>query len=234
MSANAEKILVVDDSSDIREVIGLMLTTEGYRVTAAADGQSALQTLKTDADFDLVVLDIMLPDMTGIEVCEKLRLFSSVPVLFLTALSDDENKMNAYATGGDDYIVKPFSATELRMKIASLLRRYNVYKGKENNGDEIRIQSLFIRLTDNTVLKDGTPVQLTDKEFAILRFLLENRGRVVSAQELFEGVWNEKYLNTSANSIMVHMMNLRRKIEEDSNVPKIIRTVWGRGYTVDG
>ncbi|MBQ3086833.1 MAG: response regulator transcription factor [Clostridia bacterium] len=234
MSANAEKILVVDDSSDIREVIGVMLTSEGYRVTAVADGTGALQALESDPDFDLVVLDIMLPDMTGIDVCEKLRRFSSVPVLFLTALSGEDDKISAYATGGDDYIVKPFSATELRMKIASLLRRYNVYKGKENNGDEIRIQSLFIRLNDGTVMKDGVNVPLTDKEFAILKFLLENRGRAVSAEELFEGVWNAKYLNTSANSIMVHIMNLRRKIEDDPNTPKVVRTVWGRGYTVDG
>lgn len=234
MPANAEKILVVDDSSDIREVISVLLEGEGYRVTSVADGQSALDALEKDPDLDLVVLDIMLPDMTGIEICEKLRHFSSVPVLFLTALSGDEDKIKAYATGGDDYIVKPFAATELRMKVASLLRRYNVYKGKENAGDEIRIQSLLIRLSDNTVLRDGVPVQLTDKEFSILRYLTENRGRVISAQELFEGVWNDKYLNSSANSIMVHVMNLRRKIEDDPNTPKVVRTVWGRGYTVDG
>ena len=234
MAANAEKILVVDDSSDIREVIGLLLESEGYIVYSAADGSSALQILKDDKNLDLVVLDIMLPDMTGIEVCEKLRTFSSVPVLFLTALSEEDDKINAYATGGDDYIVKPFSSAELRMKVASLLRRYNVYKGKESAGDEIRIHSLLIRLRDNTVLRDGVSVPLTDKEFEILLYLTQNRGRVVSAQELFEGVWNDKYLNSSANSIMVHIMNLRRKIEDNPNTPKVVRTVWGRGYTVDG
>ena len=234
MAANAEKILVVDDSSDIREVIGLLLESEGYIVYSAADGSSALQILKDDKNLDLVVLDIMLPDMTGIEVCEKLRTFSSVPVLFLTALSEEDDKINAYATGGDDYIVKPFSSAELRMKVASLLRRYNVYKGKKSSGDEIRIHSLLIRLRDNTVLRDGVSVPLTDKEFEILLYLTQNRGRVVSAQELFEGVWNDKYLNSSANSIMVHIMNLRRKIEDNPNTPKVVRTVWGRGYTVDG
>ena len=234
MSANAEKILVVDDSTDIREVISVMLEGEGYRVTTAADGMSALNVLERDRNFDLIVLDIMLPDMTGIEVCEQLRRFSSVPVLFLTALSGDEDKIAAYAIGGDDYIVKPFSVTELRVKTASLLRRYNVYKGKENVGDEIRVHSLFVRLHDNTVMRDGVNIQLTDKEFSILRFLVKNRGRVVSTQELFEGVWHDKYLNSSANSIMVHIMNLRRKIEDDPNNPKVVRTVWGRGYTVDG
>lgn len=234
MPANAEKILVVDDSSDIREVISLLLTSEGYTVYTAADAASALAMLRNDPGMDLVVLDIMLPDQSGIEVCEQLRTFSSVPVLFLTALSGDDDKINAYATGGDDYIVKPFSSTELRMKVASLLRRYNVYKGKESTQDSLRVQSILIRTKDNTVLRDGVPVQLTEKEFAILRYLTENRGRVVSAQELFEGVWHDKYLNSSANSIMVHIMNLRRKIEDEPNIPKVIRTVWGRGYTIDG
>ncbi len=230
--ANGERILVVDDSKDIRDVIGIMLESEGYRVTLAADGRSALDNLHRCNDFDLVLLDIMLPDINGISVCEELRRFSSVPVLFLTALSAEEDKVKAYATGGDDYIVKPFSATELRMKVSSLLRRYNVYKGKENSNDEIRVQSLFIRPLEGTVMRDNITISLTDKELAILLFLVKNRGNVVSTQELFEGVWNDKYLSTSANSVMVHIMNLRRKIEEDPNHPKVVRTVWGRGYTL--
>ncbi|MBQ6863961.1 MAG: response regulator transcription factor [Clostridia bacterium] len=226
------KILVVDDSSDIRDIIGIMLESEGYRVTFAADGLSAIRELHEQKDFDLVLLDIMLPDISGISVCNELRKFSSVPVLFLSALSGDEDKMNAYATGGDDYIVKPFSANELRMKVASMLRRYKVYKGKENTSDEIRVQSLFIRPKEGSVIRDNVQIALTDKELAILLFLVEKRGTVVSTQELFEGVWKDKYLSTSANSVMVHIMNLRRKIEEDPNHPKVVKTVWGRGYTL--
>lgn len=229
---NTEKILVVDDSSDIREIIGIMLESEGYQVTLVADGQSAIRAMYQQKDYDLVLLDIMLPDINGIAVCEEIRRFSSVPVLFLSALSADDDKIKAYATGGDDYIVKPFSATELRMKVASLLRRYNVYKGKENGNDEIRVQSLYIRPQEGSVVRDGVSIALTDKELAILLFLVENRGNVVSTQELFEGVWKDKYLSTSANSVMVHIMNLRRKIEEDPNHPKVVRTVWGRGYTL--
>lgn len=226
------KILVVDDSSDIRDIIGIMLESEGYRVTFAADGLSAIRELHEQKDFDLVLLDIMLPDISGISVCNELRKFSSVPVLFLSALSGDEDKMNAYATGGDDYIVKPFSANELRMKVASMLRRYKVYKGKENTSDEIRVQSLFIRPKEGSVIRDNVQIALTDKELAILLFLVEKSGTVVSTQELFEGVWKDKYLSTSANSVMVHIMNLRRKIEEDPNHPKVVKTVWGRGYTL--
>lgn len=229
---NTEKILVVDDSSDIREIIGIMLESEGYQVTLVADGQSAIRAMYQQKDYDLMLLDIMLPDINGIAVCEEIRRFSSVPVLFLSALSADDDKIKAYATGGDDYIVKPFSATELRMKVASLLRRYNVYKGKENGNDEIRVQSLYIRPQEGSVVRDGVSIALTDKELAILLFLVENRGNVVSTQELFEGVWKDKYLSTSANSVMVHIMNLRRKIEEDPNHPKVVRTVWGRGYTL--
>lgn len=228
------KILIVDDDPNIREVLTVLLGSEGYSVQQAENGESALEIVNGGVPLDLVILDIMMPGMSGVEVCTKIRETSSVPVLFLTAKSQEQDKVEAYNEGGDDYLVKPFSQTELLMKVKSLLRRYKEYYDKfppkvaETIGDNIAIDS-----KTRTALKGDRKIALTDKEYDILRYFMEHRGEIVENKDLYEGVWGEKYLPSAGNTIMVHVLNLRKKLEEDVNKPKIIKTVWGKGYRID-
>lgn len=229
------KILIVDDDPNIREVLSVLLGSEGYLVEQAEDGSSALEKVYRDKNIDLVILDIMMPGMDGVEVCGKIREKSKVPVLFLTAKSQDQDKVEAYTEGGDDYLVKPFSQTELLMKVKSLLRRYLEYQGdkpvsssKKTIGGNISIDA-----KTRTAVRDGKKIALTDKEYDILCYFMDHAGEVVGNKDLYEGVWGEKYLPSAANTIMVHVLNLRKKLEEDINSPKIIKTVWGKGYKLE-
>lgn len=227
------KILIVDDDPDIREVLSVLLGSEGYNVTTAEDGMTALEKLKKDKKIDLVILDIMMPGMSGVEVCEKIREISLIPVLFLTAKSQDQDKVEAYTGGGDDYLVKPFSQIELLMKVKSLLRRYKDYQGKGKSKAATLGNNISIDTKTRAAIKNGKKVPLTDKEYDILQYFMEHRGEIVENKALYEGVWGEKYLPTAGNTIMVHVLNLRKKLEEDVNKPKIIKTVWGKGYMVE-
>lgn len=227
------KILIVDDDPDIREVLSVLLGSEGYKVDAAEDGESALEKIKKDQKIDLVILDIMMPGMSGVEVCEELRKFSLVPVLFLTAKSQDQDKIDAYSGGGDDYLVKPFSQTELLMKIKSLLRRYKDYQVSKPAKAPTLGGNISINTKTRSAVKNGKKIPLTDKEYDILQYFMEHRGEIVENKALYEGVWGEKYLPSAGNTIMVHVLNLRKKLEEDVNKPKIIKTVWGKGYMVE-
>ena len=232
------KILIVDDDPNIREVLQVLLSSEGYDVTEAINGSMALEKVKGDSSFELVILDIMMPDMDGIEVCRKIRQISSVPVLFLTAKSQDRDKVQAYTTGGDDFMVKPFSQTELIMKIKSLIRRRNEYdkimtKATTNADSEVLAENVIVEVRTRSVRKNGKRINLTDKEFDILRYFMEHRGKVVKNQELYESVWDGIYTTSTANTIMVHVLNLRKKLEDDVSKPKIIKTVWGKGYRID-
>lgn len=228
-------ILIVDDNREIREVIHIMLQREGYKVFEAESGFEAINISK-ETNIDLFILDIMMPLMSGVDACKEIRKFSQAPVLFLTAKSHETDKSEAYQSGGDDYLVKPFSKAELLMKVTSLLRRYFIYKGKADTKAEkntIQISNIEIDAIKHTVKKDGISVTLTDKEFSILYFLVTNRGEIFNAQQIYESVWNEKYLPASNNTIMVHILNLRKKLEEDPNNPRLITTVWGKGYEID-
>lgn len=227
---NRSNILVVDDDADIRNVLRLLLQ-EDYTVSEASDGEGAIEYMRTHVDVDLVILDVMMPGLSGIEVCDKLREFSNAPVLFLTAKSAEKDRLAAYRSGGDDFLSKPFSAPELSAKVSSLLRRYKEYRGKPEAA--VAIENLEIDFSTHTVKNNGALLQLTDTEYAILEHLLRNRGTVVTTPELYEAVWKEKFLAGSGNTVMVHVLNLRRKVEETPSNPKIIRTVWGKGYQVD-
>ena len=223
-------ILIVDDDADIRNVLRLLLQ-ERYEVSEAADGSAAVEYLRGNPDTDLVILDVMMPGMNGYETCDALREFSNAPVLFLTAKSAQADRISAYSSGGDDFLSKPFSQEELLAKVGSLLRRYKEYRGKPEAA--LAIEDLEVDLSTRSVTSAGKPVLLTDTEYAILEYMLRNRGKTVTAQELYEAVWKEKFLPGSGNTVMVHVLNLRRKIEANPSSPKIIRTVWGKGYQID-
>ena len=228
--ADASRILIVDDDPDIRKVLRLLLS-ESYVVSEAPDGPSAVAYLQENPDTDLVVLDVMMPGMDGIQTCSKLREFSTAPVLFLTAKSAENDRVQAYESGGDDFLSKPFSQAELLAKVSSLLRRYKEYRGKP--ATVLTIDNLEVDFAAHSVKSNGKPVVLTDTEYAILEYLLQKRGTIVTAPELYEAVWGAKFLSGSGNTVMVHVLNVRRKIEAEPSKPKILRTVWGRGYQID-
>lgn len=229
------KILVVDDELEIRKVLKLLLEKAGYAVLTAGSGVAAVKAIEENTDIDLCIMDIMMPRMTGIEATERIRKLSDVPVLFLTAKSLESDKEAAYSSGGDDYLVKPFSSKELLMKVDALTRRYTSYKTKsENTGEMIRLYGgVLLNIDTREVMKNGVPVDVREKEIDVLIYLAKNRGRVISPRELYEAVWGEILLPSSSNTITVHILNLRRKLEDNPGSPKIVRTIWGRGYQID-
>ena len=221
------RILAVDDEPDLRSLLRILLTNKGYEVLEAASGQEAVELVRSEPRIDLVIMDIMMLGLNGIEACAEIRKFSTVPMLFLTAKSQLSDKTAAYASGGDDYLPKPFSQNELMLKVESLTRRYRVYKGKLEPST-----TLDVTLDERRccAVRNGQIIDLTDKEYAILRFFFQNRGKTVDVQTVYEGVWGEKFLPSSNNTVMVHILNLRKKLEPDPANPKLIRTVWGKGY----
>lgn len=229
------RILIVDDEAEIRQILKILLENSGYETIEASDGCIAVETVKNDKSIDLCIMDIMMPGMTGIEATEAIRAFSSVPVLFLTAKSLADDKMSAYSSGGDDYVVKPFSSAELLMKVDALTRRYNSYGAKADGpANEVHLASgITINLDTRAVTKNGESLDMRDKELDIFLYLVKNRGRVISSDELYENVWNEIPLASSGNNVTVHILNLRRKLEDSVGGQKVIRTVWGRGYQID-
>lgn len=228
--ADTSHILIVDDDPDIRKVLFFLLK-DNYFVEEASDGASAVEYIAAHPETDLVVLDVMMPGMTGYEACGKIRALSNAPILFLTAKSAEADMISAYGSGGDDFLSKPFSQGEFLAKVSSLLRRYKEYRGKP--AEALTIDGLEVDLETHSVKSSGREVMLTDTEYAILEHLLKNRGSTVTAAELYESVWKERFLPGSGNTVMVHVLNLRRKIEETPSAPKIIRTVWGKGYQID-
>lgn len=228
--ADTSHILIVDDDPDIRKVLFFLLK-DNYFVEEAADGAAAVEYIAAHPETDLVVLDVMMPGMSGYEACGKIRALSNAPILFLTAKSAEADMISAYGSVGDDFLSKPFSQGEFLAKVNSLLRRYKEYRGKP--AEALTIDGLEVDLETHSVKSSGKDVTLTDTEYAILEYLLKNRGSTVTAAELYESVWKERFLPGSGNTVMVHVLNLRRKIEETPSAPKIIRTVWGKGYQID-
>ncbi len=229
----AKIILVVEDEDDIREGIRILLSGEGYIVLEADCGKAALR--KMNGTVDLVILDIMLPDISGLRVCEEIRKSSNVPILFLTAKTGESDKTIGFNAGGDDYLSKPFSYAELTARVKALLRRYHVYRGKSQatniDMDSILISGrLKVSLNSNEVWKDGRPVDLTDIEYKILLLLIQSPQRIFSTNIIYENVWNEPYTYSANNTVMVHIKKLRTKIEDEPKNPKYIKNVWGKGY----
>ena len=221
------RILAVDDEPDLRSLLRILLKNKGYEVLEAASGREAVDKVRSEPRIDLVIMDIMMPGLSGVEACAEIRKFSTVPMLFLTAKSQLSDKAEAYASGGDDYLAKPFSQNELMMKVESLARRYRVYKGKVETAP---VLDIALDEERGCAIRSGQRIELTDKEFAILQFFFRNRGRTMDVRTVYEGVWGEKFLPSSNNTVMVHILNLRKKREADPANPKLIRTVWGKGY----
>ena len=231
MSSNV--IMIVEDDEAIREGIRILLGGEGYTVLEAASGEDALRNMN-DA-VDLVILDIMLPGISGLKVCEELRKTSNVPVLFLTAKSQESDKTIGLTAGGDDYLAKPFSYAELIARVKAQLRRYVVYRGKKQNLSMSTDQTLTsgrlkIALDRNEVWKDGEPLDLTEIEYKILALMMQHPQRIFSANVIYETVWNEMYTYSANSTIMVYIRKLRTKIEDDPQNPVYIKNVWGKGY----
>lgn len=231
--ADVKTIMIADDDSDIREVVRILLESEGFQVIEAKDGEEAIS--KISPLIDLYILDVMMPGKNGYQVCREIRMSSSSPVLFLTAKSQDGDKSMGFSSGGDDYLPKPFSYTELTARVKALIRRYFIYGGKNESVSEkvIAIRELVINKDACEVKMNGQEVVLTDIEYRMLLLMAENRRKVFSAQNLYESIWNEPYFYSCNNTIMVHIRNLRRKIEPDAENPVYIKTVWGKGYRID-
>lgn len=226
-------ILIIEDEAEIREGIRILLSSEEYQFLEAENGMKGLSML-TD-EIDLVILDIMMPGLDGLAVCQKIRDRSKVPILFLTAKSQEADIMLGLKIGGDDYLTKPFSYMELNARIRAILRRYCLYRGRESIGprsglDHLELMGIRISKTGNDVLLDGREINLTQKEYELLLALMEKPNRSVSAKVLYEQIWQEPYFYGASNTVMVHIRNLRQKIEENPSQPKYIETVWGKGY----
>lgn len=224
-------ILVVDDEPEIAELVDVHLTAEGYAVAKAGTAQEALKLLD-EKRFELVLLDIMMPGMDGFTACQEIRRRMNIPIIMLSARSEDIDKIVGLSAGADDYLTKPFNPLELIARVKSQLRRYlylNAPPPELREPSVISADGLEINPAEHSVTVYGQPVTLTHIEFEILLLLASNRGRVFSAEELFERVWKEKYYQSN-NTVMVHIRKIRERIEEDPRSPKFIITVWGVGY----
>ncbi len=229
------RILVVEDDKDIREGIEIYLKNQGYEVFQAANGKSGLEVLEQH-EIHLAIVDIMMPVMDGVTMLMKLRMMNyDFPVIMLSAKSEEVDKIMGLNMGADDYVTKPFTPLELIARVNSHLRRYSKYlsaiKGELANEHVYTIGGLELNEDTVEVSVDGEPVKLTPMEFKIVQLLIKNPGRVFSADEIYERVWNEKAINT--DTIMVHVRNIREKIELDPKNPKYLKVVWGVGYKID-
>ena len=228
MEAN---ILVVDDEPEIADLVTVHLRGENFQVFPCGTGREALEVLGQEK-IDLAVLDVMLPDISGLSLCAEIRRSWQFPILMLTAKTEDSDKITGLTVGADDYMTKPFSPLELVARVKAQLRRYTSYNNGEKEGEDVlNVSGLTINKTTHQCWLYDEPMSLTPIEFDILWLLCANRGRVISAEELFETVWGEKYLDRN-NTVMVHIRRLREKLGETSD-RKFIKTVWGVGYKVE-
>lgn len=229
-----ERILVVDDEREIADLLELYLKNDGYNVCKFHNGADALECIE-NTDIALAILDVMLPDIDGFQICRKIREKYYFPVIMLTAKIESGDKIMGLTLGADDYITKPFNSLEVVVRVKTQLRRYRKYNQPANSAEEQNeydIRGLVINNDSHKCTLFGKELQLTPIEFSILWYLCENRGRVVSSEELFEAVWKEKYFNSN-NTVMAHIGRLREKMHEPARNPKFIKTVWGVGYEIE-
>ena len=224
-------VLVVDDDREIVDSISIFLSGEGYKAIKAYDGIEALDAL-SENEVHLMILDIMMPKLDGIKTLMKLRESRNIPVILLSAKSEDADKIFGLTAGADDYVTKPFNPSELMARVKSQLRRYTTLGSIGKQNGEIVIDGLSVNTESITVKGDGEPVRLTPVEYKILELLVRNRGRVFSAEDIYSNVWNEQSA-VSDNTIAVHVRHIREKIEINPKEPKYLKVVWGIGYKID-
>lgn len=224
-------ILVVDDDREIVESISIFLSGENFAVLKAYNGIDALDIL-AENEVHLIILDIMMPQMDGIKTLMKLRESKNIPVILLSAKSEDSDKILGLTAGADDYVTKPFNPSELVARVKSQIRRYTSLGSIEKHKGEIVISGLYINTDNKTVKVDGEDVRLTPIEYKILELLAKNKGRVFSAEEIYQSVWNEDSI-VGDNTIAVHVRHIREKIEINPKEPKYLKVVWGIGYKID-
>ena len=229
-------ILIVDDEKEIRDLVDIYLKSDGYNTIKACDGIEAINILEEN-EIDLIILDVMMPNLNGIEACLKIREMKEMPIIMLSAKSEDIDKILGLNMGADDYLTKPFNPLELVARVKSQLRRFYKFGKKENasTGDDknvIQIEDLIINLETHEVLLGENILKLTPTEFDILSLLAQSRGKVFSIENIYESVWNQEFM-TSDNTVMVHIRKIREKIEENPRNPRFIKTVWGVGYKIE-
>lgn len=226
-----EKVLVVDDEKEIRDAIEIYLRSNNIKSFKAQDGIEALEILEKE-DIHLIILDIMMPKLDGIRTCLKIRESKNLPIIMLSAKSEDSDKILGLNIGADDYVTKPFNPLELVARVKSQLRRYFTLGNAVITSDELKIKELIINKASNIATVDGEEVRLTPLEFKILLLLAENAGKVLSIKQIYEGVWQEPFYK-SENTVTVHIRRIREKIEINPKEPKYIKVVWGIGYKME-
>jgi len=228
------RVLVVGDEKAIADLIELYLRNENYCVFKFYNGQDALAFMDGES-VDLAILDVMLPDVSGFTICQRIREKHNFPVIMLTAKGEEIDKITGLALGADDYITKPFRPLEMVARVKAQLRRFTRYNPAEPPREEsvIAFSGLVLDRNAHECTLNEKPLSLTPTEFSILWVLASNRGRVISAEELFREVWGEKYYTNSSNTVMVHIRHLREKMNDSAERPKYIKTVWGVGYKID-
>ncbi|NLC66024.1 MAG: response regulator transcription factor [Clostridium sp.] len=229
---NTQTILIVDDEKEIRDLIEIYLMNEGYNTIKASNGNEALELVSKN-NIDLIILDVMMPEKDGVQACMELRKTSNIPVIMLSAKSQDMDKILGLTSGADDYLTKPFNPLELIARVKSQLRRYYTFnEGASESQDVLYLSDIVINLSTREVLKGEESIKLTKTEFDMLAFMTRNVGIVLSVEKIYENVWKEEFLE-SENTVMVHIRKLREKIEDDPRNPIYIKTVWGVGYKVE-
>lgn len=237
MQIMSEKILVVDDEKEIADLIEVYLKNDGYTVYKFYNGTDALKCVG-NTEIDLAILDVMLPDVDGFHICQRIREHYFYPIIMLTAKVEDTDKIMGLTIGADDYITKPFNPLEVIARVKTQLRRYVRYNnaaiGKEEDVliTEYDVNGLIINKNSHKCTLFGKDITLTPIEFSILWYLCEHRGKVIPSEELFEKVWGEKFLDNN-NTVMAHIGRLREKLKEPAKHPRFIKTVWGVGYTIE-
>ena len=225
------KILVCDDDEDIANAIEIYLTTEGYEVKKASNGMEALELIRKE-DIKLILMDVMMPVMDGIKATMKIREEKNIPIIILSAKSEEYDKVTGLNIGADDYLTKPFNPLELIARVKSQIRRYMNLGGDEKKENVIKTGGLLVDDEAKTVTLDGDQVVLTPTEYGIIRFLAGSAGKVFSMEQIYEAVWNEPAYNPE-NTVAVHIRRIREKIEIDPRNPRYLKVVWGIGYKIE-
>ncbi|SHE79493.1 DNA-binding response regulator, OmpR family, contains REC and winged-helix (wHTH) domain [Seinonella peptonophila] len=223
-------ILITDDDPNIHQLLSIYLENEGFQVLSAFHGEEAMQVIQKE-EVDLVILDTMMPKMDGYTACMKIREIRNMPIIFLTAKSENLDVIQGLTIGADDYMTKPFQPLELVARVKSQLRRYHSLQGSttKTSSEELVFDNLVINRKTHQVERMGQKIELTRREFAILELLARNHGIVFSIEEIYEKVWKETFINNE-NTVMVHIRNIRAKLEDQPKKPKYIHTIWGVGY----